>query len=864
MDRDELLSSIRKAIRGDDTFREQLVEWSKDETDEFFESLGELYCDVELDADHRLEVGSAIALFFNAYPEDQTVIVNWGSLDEEQRTTFKENLFMTLGDDDKDIRNMTAVLVAKIGSMELPYEKWDSLIPDIVSVLNSDYDDVYKCTALDTLGYLCKDTPLQALINFDFDIAKVLAECMGEDYDMKIRERAVKALENSVKFLAEIFGDKEKAEILVQSVMQMFQESEKSAIISIRCMNQITTHYYLEILDLIQPVVENIMEILTCEIEDIIIQCLDFFTIIAKASDIHRIDPKLSILANSVEQLTRTLCEFLTQPDHTVDIDTWNLTASSSNCLIQLSNYYSTGVSDIALQYIDAYMEEDEWEKQYATIMIFGSIIAAIDESDAQTFASQFLDHVLTFFTDIDDDVSNELVLLQGTAAWCIGRITEHIPELVRGKFLPSIVNILLKAIQMPHNIACNIGYVIYALGDSFIPFANEETNALSPYLPDLIETLMERASAEDAKNVDVRGTCFMAIENLIKASAIDRRAYLAEDVLEKIYDTLKNLMGATEQDDIDIQAHMCVLIKATVYVLSDVLELDSANAILELMLEMLNNEDTALEVTDEVVAVLGPLATALEEDFVEHLDTVKDYILSGLRMVDSYDIIDHTTDSLSDIIDAVGPNIVPYVEEILTTIVESMDSEQAGNMVKIKLMSIFGDVAVAMQEDFAEYYAPSLKEIQGVMELEIDDDDEVYELKVALLEIASSFMQALRECPEVILDELEFYMDIIFNSVPIRDYFDEDIIVPDDNYETVSNIVVNTSVNVLESAFYSLQDVIATCGTEKPEEFSENDYISPWIKNIIRFSNNDHVRTVGRNTSRMYQRLLGALNLNR
>jgi importin subunit beta-1 len=186
----------------------------------------------------------------------------WLNLDSNARNQVKGALLRLLCDRSPQVARAAAIVVAKMGELELSVKQW----PELCSQL---HDNVTNSNAqaggdpalaaqtrrftLNAMGYLCEHL-FQA--NCDLDAPQMnklltaIIFCMDEKQSPAIRHAAMQALSESLPFATHNFGNQNERNVIMKKVCEASQmkgtdeDSVKTRRFAYICMTIVAQFYY--------------------------------------------------------------------------------------------------------------------------------------------------------------------------------------------------------------------------------------------------------------------------------------------------------------------------------------------------------------------------------------------------------------------------------------------------------------------------------------------------------------------------------------------------------------------------------------------------------------------------------------------
>ena len=75
----------------------------------------------------------------------------------------------------------------------------------------------------------------------------------------------------------------------------------------------------------------------------------------------------------------------------------------------------------------------------------------------------------------------------------------------------------------------------------------------------------------------------------------------------------------------------------------------------------------------------------------------------------------------MGDICRALSTGVLPYCDEIMTVLLENLSNNEVHRTVKPQILSVFGDVALAVGHDFKKYLEVVLQTLMQASQAQVD-----------------------------------------------------------------------------------------------------------------------------------------------
>jgi len=753
-------------------------------------------------------------------------VEKWRTMDPAAKGQIKGFLLQILISADPTARHTAAQASAEIGALDLPSNAWPELIPHLLKTVTDPGADGLKVTALETLGFTSEkmdsDEIDQATINL---MLTAIVDGIRPDRPADIRLAAAVALRHSLLFTRSNFENKPERDMIMQTICEATQCTDtrvRSA--SYECIGQIAYGYYDKLADYMATLAQLTFAAVSGEHDEVAMQAVEFWStlceeeidIMDETADLTEqgIPPvRLSAhyVAAALEHLIPLLVQTLTKQDEEVDDDQhWNLAMAGATCICLVANTVEDKVVDVIMPFVLQHIKNTEWRMREAATMAFSSILEGPSTEKIGPYVNQSIPVLIGALTDPHS-------LVKDTSAWTLGRICDLHVRCIPDEALPRLVEGLAAVLMTESpNVSSKACFALHNLAAAF----DSETgtsNALSPYVRQLLETLLQVTEREDWEESNLRFSAYEAVNMLIKNSAEDCRPVLVQMlplIIERLQATFAMSVLSNEDKEAkeNLQGLLCGVIQVTTQQLrGDVRPF--ANSIMENLLHVFESRNATAH--GEAYLAVAALANELEGQFAIYMAHLHPLLLMGLKNSEAYQVCSIATGVIGDVARAIEGAIQPYCNEIMTALLENLQDPHLNRSVKPDVLSCIGDVALAINGGFEHYLQATLTMLlQASHTMAPDDDEDLVE-----------YVNGLRECI------LEAYTGIIQG---LKDGGKVDLLVPYTEHiigflEMLSNDA-NHDEAVLRNSIGCLGDLASSLGPRI------RDYVSrPFVQTLLK-----------------------------
>ncbi|RVW69788.1 Importin subunit beta-1 [Vitis vinifera] len=721
------------------------------------------------------------------------LVQQWVAMDISIKSQIKDLLLRTLGSSVTEASHTSAQVIAKIASIEIPRKEWPELIGSLlVNMTQQDRPPALKQATLETLGYVCEEISHQDLVQDEVNsvLTAVVQGMNLAEHSSEVRLAATRALYNALDFAQTNFENEMERNYIMKVVCEtaMSKEAEirQSAF---ECLVSIASMYY-EVLDpYMQTLFELTLKTVRGDEEAVALQAIEFWSSIcdeeielqeyesAESGDSgphhsHFIEKALSSL---VPMLLDTLLK--QEDDQDQDDGVWNLSMAGGTCLGLVARTVGDAIVPLVMPFVEANILKPEWRCREAATYAFGSILEGPTIEKLSPLVYAGLDFLLNAMRDENRHVKD-------TTAWTLSRIFEllHSPgsgfSVISPANIQRVLGVLLESVKDAPNVAEKVCGAIYYLAQGYED-AGTNSSLLSPYLPQIISSLIETAERTDGGDSKLRSSAYETLNEVVRCSNIVETSHIIAQLLPVIM----NKLGQTVEHQImssddrekqgDLQALLCGVLQVIIQKLSNTddtkpIILQAADQIMILFLKVFACRSSTVH--EEAMLAIGALAYATGPKFGKYMVEFHKYLEMGLQNFEEYQVCAITVGVVGDVCRAIDEDILPYCDGIMSHLVKDLASGELHRSVKPAIFSCFGDIALAIGAHFENYLHVAIQMMQGAAGLcsQMDTNDEEMveygnQLRRSIFEAYSGILQGFKNSkPELMLPHAEKLLQFI------------------------------------------------------------------------------------------------------
>ncbi|XP_046331588.1 importin subunit beta-1-like isoform X2 [Haliotis cracherodii] len=736
----------------------------------------------------------------------------WLQFVQDVRTHVKQNILATLGSE--TIRPSSAAqCVAYVACAELPQGLWPDLITSLTAnVTNPASTEMMKESTLEAIGYVCQDIDPEILQTQSNDILTAIVHGMKkEEPSNHVRLAATNALLNSLEFTKSNFDKDTERHFIMQVVCEATQSTDtRVRVAALQCLVKVMSLYYQYMKHYMGPALFAItMEAMESEVDEIALQGIEFWSTVcdeevdlaielSEAAEQGRPPERTSMFyaKGALQYLIPVLLISLAKQDEGDDDDEWNPCKAAGVCLMLMASCCEDEVVQYVLPFVQEMIDNPDWRNRDAAVMAFGSILEGPDPAKLK----QIVEHAMPKLISLLKDPS---VVVRDTAAWTVGRVCEILPDAVINDHLPTLLQALVEGLSAEPRVASNVCWAFSSLAEAAFENAETadenaepETYCLSASFEQIVQQLLQTTDRPDGNQHNLRNAAYEALMELVKNSpkdcylTVQKTTMIILERLERVLSMEGSVQSSSDRVQFnDLQSLLCATLQS---VLRKVTQDDApkiSDQIMTALLQMFQmTAGKAGGVQEDALYAVSTLMEVLGDGFEKYMEAFKPYLTIGLKNYQEYQVCVAAVGLVGDLCRALGNKVFPYCNDLMLLLMENLRNESVHRSVKPQILSVFGDIALAIGPQFRNYLEFVLGTLQQASQAQVDKTDYdmidyLNELREGCLEAYTGIVQGLKGDGEQISTEVNILQPHVAHMIS----FIEHIAVDED--KTDSNI---------------------------------------------------------------------------
>lgn len=711
----------------------------------------------------------------------EQLVQQWVAIDASFKAQIKSSLLNTLGSSVWDACHTAAQVIAKIASIEISRKEWPELIGTLlVNMTQQDRPPSLKQATLETLGYVCEEISYRDLVQDEVNavLTAVVQGMNATEQNSAVRLAAVRALYNALDFAQTNFENEMERDYIMKVICEAAIAKEADIRqAAFECLVSIASTYY----EVLEPYMQAIFDLTANAVrgdeEAVALQAVEFWSSICD-EEIELQDyevpqsadasaPHFHFIQKALPTLVPMLLETLLKQDEDQDQDDgiWNIAMAGGTCLGLVARTVGDDVVPLVMPFVESNILKPDWRSREAATYAFGSILDGPSIQTLSPMVNSGLEFLLNSMRDENSHVKD-------TTAWTLSRIFEllHTPNVgfsvISPSNLPQVVGVLLESIKDAPHVAEKVCGAIYYLAQGYEDAPS--CSLLTPYVSDIIGCLIATADRTDSNESKLRTSAYETLNEVVRCCNLAETS----NVITQLLPVMMTKLGQTvdlpilSPDDRerqgDLQASLCGVLQVIIQKLSSSdgskpIILQAADQIMMLFLKVFACRSSTVH--EEAMLAIGALAYATGSEFGKYMPEFYKYLEMGLQNFEEYQVCAISVGVVGDICRALDDKILPYCDGIMALLLNDLSSSELHRSVKPPIFSCFGDIALAIEQQFEKYVSFALPMMKSAAEVcaQIDNTDEDMveygnQLRRSIFEAYSGILQGFKNSKADIL----------------------------------------------------------------------------------------------------------------
>lgn len=702
------------------------------------------------------------------------LVQRWLSVDTSVKAQIKASLLKTLSSPAPDARSTASQVIAKLAGIELPHKQWPELIGALLSNIHQLPAHTRQAT-LETLGYICEEVSPDVV---DQDhVNKILTAVVqgmnASESSNDVRLAATRALYNALGFAQANFSNDMERDYIMRVVCEATLCPElKIRQAAFECLVAISSTYYEKLAPYIQDIFNITAKAVKEDEEPVALQAIEFWSSVCDEeidileeygadftgdSDI----PCFYFVKQALPVLVPMLLETLLKQEEDQDQDegAWNIAMAGGTCLGLVARTVGDDVVLLVMPFIEENITKPDWRQREAATYAFGSILEGPSPEKLIPLVNIALNFMLTALMK---DPNNHV---KDTTAWTLGRMFEFLhgsaleTPIITQANIQQIITVLLQSMKDVPNVAEKACGALYFLAQGYED-AGSSSSPLAPFFQEIVQALLTVTHREDAGESRLRTAAYETINEVVRCSTDETSPMVMQLVpliMMELHQTLEGQKLSTDEREKqnELQGLLCGCLQVIIQKLGSseatkYIFMQYADQMMALFLRVFASRSATAH--EEAMLAIGALAYAAGADFAKYMPEFYRYLEMGLQNFEDYQVCAITVGVVGDICRALEDKILPYCDGIMTQLLKDLSSNQLHRSVKPPIFSCFGDIALAIGENFEKYLMYAMPMLQSAAELSAhisgaDDDMLEYtnSLRNGILEAYSGIFQGFK-----------------------------------------------------------------------------------------------------------------------
>jgi importin subunit beta-1 len=643
----------------------------------------------------------------------------WSSIDANIRENMKNQIINSLSDSEEKVYNLAGASLGYIARIEMNL----GLFLDFFGVMEHYVmDDTKAAGVLEAVSTCCLTLSEETAFNFDSYLISIFNILIGnlekKTGSLVAKEASLKSLINSFRTLTKLFERDEFINIFLNGIARTASSNPELTSKALICLNRFVFLNYKLLKNRLHDIINYINNFWDIENEEILVQVVEFWTILAETKEETFTTENMNMLLPHILRLMKKNEDYIEQ--------SWNAHKASAYYLETITETYKTAI--LFNSYVFGFIEQELNSGDIARIDIGAITLGSVVTRGCD---QQIVNFVKILITNMRNQQAEE------SCMWALAKICETNFFAVI-EHLSLLISQACEIIIAKHTTSTNASWMLHSiflslnkikenkLHSSRLPietqvklrgYATEQIRNHFTYVLQILVSATENAKLEDSA---LRVALFSALSELVRYTEIEQYGIL-DDFIKYCIKKIEDCVIAMHKSSTN---YMPIIedVLSNYIILSEVVaakrQKDSAAILFPCYIGVLKTKPSSA-IGEVYIAI-----TSNMNDFIPCLDKFVPFIARDLGCTDSF-ILKSTINLIGCMANCIQTNFFHLSTQLIPLLIQNLSSKNVSKEVKTQILSVFGDIALALGVNFEQYLDMSMMIFLQIISLERTSDEQ-------------------------------------------------------------------------------------------------------------------------------------------